>query len=356
MAKAKNLYVYKDDIVKLYKEGKSIREIATIFEVNKNSISRILKQNTELRPRSTLVGKEDEAYRMYCKGYLPSDICTALNINLSTLARYFARNYNIIINKKAKHSHLADSFEEDYKNGMSITDISKKYGLNRSIIHNYLCYDNVNMRTYSETSRLYYTDEDYFDVLDSKKAYKLGIILDIGRVYEATNNHIIRLSSKKYPNLILEASADITDKDESCLEMEQKSGVKKMTISSKKIYDKLIEYGINSKKISIPVKYIDDFFKGYFEGAATINSKSIYISINKPFSESIESYIENSLGIIPKKSVSGMFIRSEDSAIKFIKKFPEMETKINLYLENHPANTFWRNIKNKINSQIEKQV
>lgn len=41
----KNLRQYQDEFIELYKQGVSIRKIATKYGVNKNSVSRLIKVN-----------------------------------------------------------------------------------------------------------------------------------------------------------------------------------------------------------------------------------------------------------------------------------------------------------------------
>lgn len=344
MAEKKNLIIYKDEFIKLYKEGNSLRKIGEMYGVSKNSVGAIIKKHMELRPKSSVAGKEEEAYNLYKKGYTASQIAKKLNVNYSGLVSFFAKEHGINVEVNKKYIELLPKFKEDYSNGMSLTEISQKYGINRATIYNYLIQENIDMRTYSETSRKYELDENYFDDLNDKKAYQLGIIFEIGTAIKGNSSHIIRLSFKRNIDIIFEAVDEITEKDEKNLNTDPKTGVKILDLNSEHLYNKIIEYGINSNKVNIQNCYMDNFIRGYLKPALRICSKKIYISLGKSFEQSIEYYLKEDLAIKLSKQKYFISIGNKDGISKLINKFPEIKDKIKTYLEENPDNKYWRRL------------
>ena len=82
-----------------------------------------------------------------------------------------------------------DDIINDYKNGLSLRKIQAKYHVNRNNISKILKENNIQIRTQVITSKKYFADETFFDVINTEeKAYWLGFIYADGYITTKRNN------------------------------------------------------------------------------------------------------------------------------------------------------------------------
>lgn len=197
---------------------------------------------------------------------------------------------------------------------------------------NYINLGGLKARNYHESSLKTYVNEEYFDVLDSKKAYQLGLIFSMGCVHKDNTNTFLDLSivaDKK--EFIFKAINDISDKGEDNLEWNHKDNISSIRVSSKKLCDKLFEYGL-SEKIIIPKEYRNDFFKGFFELNLTVVKRNISFPTKNRYTEDVKNYLINDIGINEEdyKHHKGTtpYITNVESIKKLLEKHPEIIEKI----------------------------
>ena len=123
-----------NDILELKKQGCKLEDIAQLYNVSRQSIGRALKD----------IGQP-------------------------------ARN---ILTKD-----IIDNLIQEYKNGTTIKELSKKYHFGDSTISKILKENNIHVKTYGEHSKKYTLNEHYFDIVDTEeKAYIIGLLMADGNI------------------------------------------------------------------------------------------------------------------------------------------------------------------------------
>lgn len=200
MSKKKNSEQYKDEILEKYNNGQSIRSIARDYGMNHTSISALIRKYQELRvPRAKQEEVLNQIYPLHLQGYSMKDIAKTLGIGTTVVANYLALNHNVesSTGKGLKYEHLLETFKEEYLRGDTLTEISERHGVPRQTVLSYLNRQGVKAREYSEASRVYELNEDYFDTLTKKKSFQLGIIYAHGSIIRKRHSSVLRLSCKQ---------------------------------------------------------------------------------------------------------------------------------------------------------------
>lgn len=93
----------------------------------------------------------------------------------------------ITINKKPKE--IQDKIIEDYKNGKSLRQIEKDYGVTRQTTAKFLEKQFIKTTT-GNHYRIYHHNENYFETIDNEhKAYWLGFMFADGHISNYDNRY-----------------------------------------------------------------------------------------------------------------------------------------------------------------------
>lgn len=299
--KPKNLRELKPDFLRLYnEEKKSIREIARIYRVDKSSVSRYIHEDTKPRVRGLTEEQKETAKRMYENYYTVSEITNELKAVNSTVRNFLIREYGEIRSSRnsKRYEHLRDSFIEDYNNGLSSWDISKKYNVSPTTILNYIGEKGVKARDYSESSNRYEINEAYFDVLDERKAYILGLIVGNSSENKKSSMNFIDLRfSKNQKEILDEILETIYVSEYPALSTINKTFVAR--IYSKKLVKRILELKNQMFSNNIPEEledYKSHFLKGVIKSSKIDVEKGICIKLYenqiKPLKALINTFFE----------------------------------------------------------------
>lgn len=204
---------------------------------------------------------------------------------------------------------------EDYKQGMSLNGITRKYGISQYKFKKILQRYGVHIRSRFEQNkfspqnqRLYQINDNYFSKQSANMAYLLGFIAADGCVYSKNNTIKIGLSSvdKDFLEQIkneLKATYPIG-------EYETKDGflVSEFKFTSFQIKQDLANYGIVPNKTynfsfpkNLKEEFYLDFIRGYFDGDGSVGKSGQGLrwqlcSYTKPILETI-------IDILDKKGI-----------------------------------------------------
>lgn len=350
MAKKIGLDIHRDEFKKLYDEGYSIRQIAKIYGVNKNSVAIQLKKITKIKERGIDEETLEDIYKMYEAGYCVNQIAKKYNYSFSTTKRALSRKYGKVTDGDRLYEDLIDDFIIDYNNNLSLTEISEKYNVPRETIHQYLFESLVKLRNYSETSRLYNLDESYFNELTHKKAYELGVLFSFVNLVSSLNTKIIRLTrANSESNKIIELAKLFTDKDD--LILDEKTNTVSLAIHSSIMYDDMVKYGYGSDRINIPDEFIYDFFSGYFRECLFINNRKLTIGTKTKLRKSVDNFLKEKVGIEIRYDNSTIVVEKNEYLFKLVNKFPEIIELIENYLKSNDS-TKWKNFIKKYKKSL----
>lgn len=261
--KSKNLRELKPEFLRLYnEEKKSIREIARIYNVDKTSISRYIHEDTKPRLRGLTDTQKEMAKTLYEGGHTLRGIAREINSSPSTVKTFLTKEYGEIrTSRKRKYEHLVDFFVNDYNAGLSSWEISKKYNVSPTTVLNYIEENYVKARNYSESSRKYEINENYFDFIDERKSYILGLILGSSCEYTKSSMDFIDIRiSKKQNHLIDMILEDIYISDKPFKNSFRNTIT--IRVSSRNIVQRILE--IKKQLISEQIPNELEKFKEYF--------------------------------------------------------------------------------------------
>lgn len=346
--KKKNLRIYKDEFIKLYKEGHSLRAIASKYNVSKSSIKRYIEEDMEIKPRGLSDKDKEKCKELFLNGYTVSSISKNISINYSTVKRYLTKEFGNVTNGERKYEHLIPDIKYLYVNGYSATEISNKLDISRQTVMNYIGEEGIEARTYSETSRVYDLDENIFDEINKENAYILGIIFAKGGIYKAPNTSFIDIRIFKDNVYLLDKIAKFI----------YTSGYPKpnlidntlsLRISSIKIVERLSELGLHNNitkksidhlhKEIIPFKH--EFFEGYFTANTSVDRRRISISNSNSTFSLVNDYLTNDLQIVIRQKSNNCIILEKNSEVKKLKdKHKCIEDKILEVVNSTPKDEY----------------
>ena len=321
--KSKDLRKYKDEFIRLYKEGYSLRKIGDLYGVSKTSIKKYVKEDCELRIKGLTDEQKLKIKALYLEGFTVSAISKKMGTAYGTTKNYLSNEFGIVTNGIKKYEHLVDEIIKDYgENGLSASEIAEKYGISIQTVMNYIAESDIQARSYAETSRVYDLNEDYFNNLNSYKSEILGMISSKGRLYSTPlgnfldiNVHSSRMdvlniiAKELYPNEV----PKFNYVDNNIV----------LRISSKKIYDKLDEYGLHSecdKEYEGLPEGIDEnsFWKGFVYAGITFTVRTMHISGYRKDIKGLSEYF-NKLGIVFRQmGETGIVIENKKEIKKLI--------------------------------------
>lgn len=348
-----------------YKNGMSIREIAEEYNVNKGTIANQIRKHVDIRPRTQECSKETEKEicSLYLSGENPYSLSKKFALPYSKVNKILMNN-NIFESSNLQFTHLIDSFKKDYSNGDSLSVIAKRYNISVSTVEKYLNIIDVDRRSYSEASRKYEFNEQYFDELNYKKEYELGLIFAAGNTY-------VRNTSKE---LIL-VLKEMTIKNgltffEYCKRLgglerstpfNHNSSSLKITIPSMYLCTRLEELGIRDNIINFLYNSYN-FWEGIFDYSITVYNSYLYFSIKKEnIFNALIRYLKDNFNIkINDKNICGnskysFTIYSRNDIINLAKKHEIIKKKIIDFIndeQKYKDSPKWKFIKNSLN--IEK--
>lgn len=264
--------MWKQEAIKLFNNGMSLRKIEKEININRKRISKMLKDEG-----ITIKKKIDETLvrDLLSQGKTMSSIANKIGVDRNTLTAFMQKN-NIKANRKngtQRNTDLDQEIIQRYKNNESMLKISKELKCSTNKIAAALRANNINT---SKIYRTYSINENVFETIDTEeKAYWLGFLYADGYV---NTQRGIELTLK-------EDDIKHIEKFKSFLKSEQPiryiAATKAYTLRvySTKLSKDLTNLGCHQNKSltlkfptesQVPKNLIHHFMRGYFDGDGTI--------------------------------------------------------------------------------------
>ena len=325
--KSKNLRECKQQFIDLYNYGFSLREIGEMYGVSKASVKKYIVEEIPLRQRGFTDKQKAKIVELYKRGLSVNAVANSLGLHYSNVKYFLSKEFGVVTSGGAKkYEHLANTLRKEYKEGLSANELAIKYGMSRQTVLNYIVEYGDDIRTYSETSRLYELNEDYFDSINKDNAFILGIMFAIGRLNSAVNNYFIDFKVVSERKEVLDAIIKEIYVDGKHTNFNKIDNTLNLRVSSKKMYDRLMDLGISHKesedKISLNSEiypYRKEFFDGMFYANFNATSRYVNISVYKEHLDMLIDYM-NEIGVLCKNKANSLQIERKDEVIKFINK------------------------------------
>lgn len=336
---------YQDEFIEKYKSGMSVRNIAEEYNISKNIVSKYIREKMPLKAKTKVYEYKEEIYTLYLQGWTIRALCKKFNVGHGTISKILTTEYGIKLAKKRKYEHLIEDWINDYNAGLSGGEIAKKYGVSRTTVFTYINDEGIQSRTYAESGRKYELKEDYFDILTSDKAYILGEYCASATIIQTMHAPALQFCLPcKQKDTILRLSSYITNRDETCLNLDDKFNVYSLRINSKKLCDKLKEYGFDgnvNNELLYQLGCIHEFYEGLLKHIVLFNTTTMSICKTR-FENSIIEYFNIYLNfdkLMIKKSYT-YIERKEDIKILF-EKLPYIKDKFLAYYKEHSMQGAW---------------
>lgn len=281
---------HQKEIVALFLEGKSLRQIEIEHSIPRKSLSRWLKENGIQRKPLLSQQQLKEAFERIDNGDSIVKVSQELNIPRQTLYTLFVQTgfisplISIPSNFDVSKEHKA------FMSGESLESISTRYEISAS--HVRTIFKEKGLPT-SRPSRTYTLNEDYFKTIDSSdKAYWLGFIYADGSISTGLSHVLeITLKSSDINHLenfkeFIESNAPISERTIRLKEYEKEYQAVRLNVCSKTFIKHLQSHGIHPNKSltkqlpDIPSIYHDSFFLGYFDGNGSASKESKYFRLS----------------------------------------------------------------------------
>ena len=248
---------------------------------------------------------------LYLEGFTNKEISEILNINRHTITSILKQN-NIYVYPQNKKNNIYSKKERNnqiinlYKSGKSFEQISKKMNISTSTIKNVLVSYNIPIKTEQYYNKYTY-DRSIFKVIDSEeKAYWLGFLYADG--YVGDNGTIELALSEKDLDHIKKFKLFMNSNHK--IKHDKKTKSYRILICSIELKNDLIVLGCVPRKSlilkfpteeQVPKHLTHHFMRGYFDGDGCIAIKQNQFSVLGT-SEFLDKYEYNLLlGINRKK-------------------------------------------------------
>nr|DAU18228.1 MAG TPA: DNA-directed RNA polymerase subunit A'' [Bacteriophage sp.] len=212
----------------------------------------------------------DDILELKEQGYKLENIAKLYNVSRQSIGRALKA-----VGQPARNiltDEIINDLIQEYKNGVVIKELSRKYHFGESTISKILKENNIHVKTYGEHSKKYTLNEHYFDIVDTEeKAYIIGLLMADGNITHnrlslslvESDRHILDrinslLDSNKPLYFINYSQKNQNWKDQYCL-----------SIYSKYMCNILKSLGINENKsliLEYPKWLSDNLFKHFIRG------------------------------------------------------------------------------------------
>lgn len=266
----------------------------------------------------------DNILSLYRSGKTIKEISEITGSTKDTVSLYLQENGIIVVAKGRQHSEeTIKEIVDAYNGGMNIVSIAKEYGIGRHVVAKYvniyLTQNGLDRR--NDAFRKYSINENYFDIIDTpNKAYILGFLYADG--YNSVSKSTVTMSLQEGDKYILEAMNKEMENTAPLRFVEQSKRLGKdspynyedlwqLNAFSIHMCESLEDKGVKQNKsliLTFP-EWLDanlysHFVRGCIDGDGSIsynverNQAIVTLTSSEQFCVGLKSYLNNN-GIIP---------------------------------------------------------
>jgi len=309
-------------MIEMANSGIKSKDIATEFNTHPANVCQILKKNGVSRRLTT--EKHAEILHMYLNGVEVPEIAKKFDVTYGAVV-YIVDKYGVRKEKNAKIHENRMTIEQKnaipimFLKGESALTIAKKFGVTLEAITYNLRLRGVSTNFLDKPRNEYKLNHCIFDELNENSAYWIGFLmsdgsLSISKTRDKYSCYHIDLSLSSKDELQIEEFREFIGSNHKITKFKNKDKIihmnKKETkdtytsslhIVSKKIFDKLAEYGVVPNKTTrekvIGLESNRDFWRGVIDGDGSvmiINGKpSISLVGSKDLLEQFNNYAKS---------------------------------------------------------------
>ena len=241
--------------------------------------------------------KNEDIVNLYLGGKTMKEIANIYNVSICTIRNRL--NKCNISRRSRSESHTIHNIDEKemielYLSGKNLLELGEKYGVTYGTIKYRLLRNNIKLRTRSESkmnefkkhnpnkhSRKYFLNHEYFKTWTKNMAYIVGFLSADGYI---SDHGYLRITLQEQDidllykiNKELDSTYEIKTPMKKCGEKYYPSC--ELIIFSKHITEDLINIGVTQRKSltvtmdKVPNEYKLDFIRGYFDGDGSVGEQ-----------------------------------------------------------------------------------
>lgn len=339
--KKENTIKYKEEWVKLYNEGVSIREIGRRYGYAMSTVKSRISDSITKRDKNENDKFHEVWGKLYKEGFTLSQIGDVYGVNKCVVRRVLIK-YGYVKNElsRGKYNHLKNDMVKMYQEGYSLREIAKKFNLSNQTILNYIkSVDEEVIRDYSTSLRLYDYNENYFETLTEESAFTIGLLARTSFVIDERCRRLLRMGFAGSKKDVIDCIARNIAFKELKYNYNDKEKFFRPEIFGSKLIDDLILIGIRAKgkdfsRINVSDEYISNFLDGYIYASYKELKNCITIQIvnivdENEFIKYMESLNITKYMFVDTKTKRMLKILDEDKN-KFTHKILDIKLKYNI--------------------------
>ena len=279
---------YRKEWIEKYNSGMSFRAIGLEYKVSKATVQSVIKDFITKRPKSPTKKYAEKWKQLYEEGWSVSEIARKYNFSVTVISKRLKElGVEVLSNYIAESEYeiFVQEWIELYKKNHSLREIANKYGCSVQTVSNHLTKE-IELRSYSETSRLYELNELYFSNINTKeKAYWLGYLFANGSTIESLQSNSIQLTASEKQKERVETFLKALSTERPILQHKGEN-VYSVRISNQQLFSDVRNYGLVNNKThglnfpkNINGNFIKSFILGYFDGKGFIESRRPQMAI-----------------------------------------------------------------------------
>lgn len=340
---------FESEIIYLYtmKEW-SINRIAKKFSVSPSSVNRLLRKSVGIRPAGMTPEQKEWIYTAFQTGYSRREIAKRMGTDASNISRILLNEFGIqpeTKNNVSPFETLIPLFIQDYQNGLSASQIAKKYQTTHNTVLKHLRKQKESILNIEEVKRASDLKVDYFDQLEPKKMRQLGQLWAIASVRDQGSQQLILTLETDRQHRFREIMDGWADPTNRRVELNQTNSCS-IKIGSVSLCQKLEQWGIKRQYPTCLRKREAVFWEGYLSLKAGFHKNSLYIGIPKGFEDSFKEELKDfliSLGVqseairLQPRSVA-IFQKKENR--KLVQQLPDLWKEV----DTSTLNPYWQSV------------
>ena len=298
----------RDEWAGMYESGMSFSAIGKAEGVSKATVQNVIKDVVEKRDKSPFDKYALVWVDLYEKqGYSTVDIAEEYKTSPGVVSRILKKHgvvMRIQVEIEKKYLHLVPTWKEQYKSGMSLHEIAATCEASAQTILNYLRDENIEIRDYADSSRIYELDESYFEKIDTQeKAYWLGWFFSSGSTLEHLSSWSIQLTVNSKSKEQLAAFQKVIHTNRPFAKHKGEN-IYSLRLQSRPLFDQLRALGLENDKvnkqqfpINLSSEYYSSFILGYIEGKGGFYERNVHISGTKFFLDRVAIILKEEIGL-----------------------------------------------------------
>lgn len=324
-----------EEMANMYEQGKTLKEIALKFNVNRQIASREVTAVLGHTRANRKISDEEKvmAYVLYKELGSVAKVARKMDYDPSTIRRVLIRTYKVDFSKSFRnYEKHYDEIVKLINKGVKPTLIARKYNFTISRFIDYLVYKGIYDKIIEANGCV--IKKDYFDNLDSNSAYFLGMFFAFAKEPKNKSMHKIVIRSGLQDKEELETLLEEIYINGNFTRPSIHSNYYDVYPRSNHLINKVFEYGLFSDIKGIPNHLIKSFWDGYFLTNTNITKDRviiIFLNEKNSYIDSCVKYLINILGLYKESIIvesSSIKIYNKVEAAKVIRNHPVLLDKV----------------------------